>query len=210
MDHKTQAEPPRGNYALLWLGGIVALVVMIAQCSTQTATPTTSIPPTAPTLVATDAALLPPMTDQAINDIKAGTRAFAKAAAVDDATAAVVFSKNCYAALDSRFTWPKLDQCGAFDAAAASDVLSERMSGDVAETDYLSEENAAQRFLLAGNSHGADASAMDVRWDKTKRDAERLEKLSRPKPKPTPTATSSDDENYDVDENGNLTPDTGD
>jgi hypothetical protein len=95
----------------------------------------------------------------------AGHRAFGKSLVVDDATAALVFSKNCYTALGDAFTWAKLDQCGSFDAAAAANVLSDELTGDQLELDYFDGEAAAQRFLSSGTSHGADADIMDARWE---------------------------------------------
>lgn len=208
MTEDFKPRPTEGYSALIWLGGIVLLVVAVSQCDTKSA-PTNASPSTFAN-VATDAAIAPPpMTEQKAGDIKAGIRAYAKAAAVDDATSSMVFSKNCYAALDVRFSWAKLDQCGAFDAAASSEVLAERLSGDVTTTEYLSGENGAQRFIGAGTAHGASADAMDIRWDKTKRDAEKLVKLGRPKPKPTPTDEPADEATYSVDEDGNLTSDQG-
>ena len=200
---------PSSNQGCLWLGGIAILIAAISQCDKR---PSSYPPPVVASdaVLPTDAASVPPpMTEQSTTDVRIGVGAFAKAAAVDDATSAVIFSKNCYAALDVRFTWIKLDQCGAFDTSAAKDVLAERMTGDVSETDYLSQENGAQRFISSGVSHGSNADQMDLRWDKTTKSVAVLEKQSRPKPKPTPIAsdeTVEGDETYTVDESGDATP----
>ena len=210
MAEEVNPKPVPSKYqGCLWLGGVAIIIFAISQCDKKSG----SYQPNAvasDAVAPTDAALpISPMTEQSTVDVKIGTGAFAKAVAVDDATSAVIFSKNCYAALDARFTWTKLDQCGAFDAATAKAVLAERMTGGVSETAYLSEENGAQRFISSGVSHGSSADGMDLRWDKTTRSVALLEKQARPKPKPTPVASeesAGEDATYTVDENGNAAP----
>ena len=200
---------PSSNQGCFWLIGIAVLIAAISQCDKSSSSyQPTSVASDA--VVPTDAGLVPtPMTEQSSTDVKIGVGTFAKAAAVDDATSAVIFSKNCYAALDVRFSWIKLDQCGAFDASAAKAVLAERMTGEVSETDYLSQENGAQRFISSGVSHGSSADDMDLRWDKTTKSVALLEKQARPKPKPTPVASDETvdwDETYTVNDSGTATP----
>lgn len=209
MPNEDAAKTPESNSGCLWLGGIAGVILLVSQCGkTDTSTSSAWTPSQAPTSTPEPTTSTPPpMTEQSQADIKLGTTNFSKAAAVDDATSAVIFSKNCYAALEAKFTWEKLDRCGAFDAAAAKQILLENMAGDETEISYLSEEFSAQRFINAGTSHGAEASTMDVRWDKTMRSVEVIAKRNRPKPKPSESSAddaSAGDDAYVVDENGNL------
>lgn len=209
MPNEDTAKTLENNSGCLWLGGIAGVILLVSQCSkTDTSASSAWTPSPAPTSIPEPApSAPPPMTEQSQADFKLGTANFSKAAAVDDATSAVIYSKNCYAALEAKFSWEKLDRCGAFDAMAAREIMAEGMTGDVTETDYLSEESSAQRYINAGTRHGAEASAMDVRWDKTNRSVAAIIARSRPKPKPNPTPTEDsgegDDTSY-VDENGNL------
>lgn len=162
------SEPVQSNPGCFVLVAIAVIVVLVSQCDGKKSSEVAALPSEA-SRASIDATATPtgppPVTEQAQSDLKAGRKAFGKALAVDDATAAMVFSKNCYAALGDAFTWAKLDQCGSFDATAAQNVLSEEMTGDQAELYYFDGEAAAQRFLSTGINHGADADTMDARWE---------------------------------------------
>lgn len=104
------------------------------------------------------------MSELASADLRLGKSAFAKIMGTADAASAVIYSKNCYAAVADTFTWTKLDRCGAFDAMAAQQLLSDGFAGTTEDAAYLESESAAQRYLSAGISHGAVAAMMDDRW----------------------------------------------
>lgn len=168
MGESKISEHVQSNPGCFILGAIAVVVVLVSQCDGRKSSEGAALPAEAGTALIEATATPtgpPPLTEQTQSDLKAGHTAFGKALAVDDATAALVFSKNCYAALGDAFTWPKLDQCGSFDAAAAANVLSEGLRGDQGELDYFDGEVAAQRFLSSGISHGADADTMDARWE---------------------------------------------
>jgi len=168
MGESKSSEAVQANPGCFILAAVAVVVVLVSQCDGNKSTEASAIPSEAgalPVEATTEPTGPPPVTEQAQSDLETGHRAFGKSLAVDDATAALVFSKNCYAALGDAFTWAKLDQCGSFDAAAAANVLSEELTGDQAELNYFDGEAAAQRFLSSGTSQGADADTMDARWE---------------------------------------------
>jgi hypothetical protein len=61
---------------------------------------------------------------------------------------AIVYSQNCYASLTRRFSWQKLDQCGAFDALAQ---VGARESTEITpdEAAYFDAAATEARFLAA-------------------------------------------------------------
>jgi hypothetical protein len=73
---------------------------------------------------------------------------------------AMVYSQNCYASLERKFSWRKLDQCAAYDtlvqvgATSAPDLSS-------GEGEYFSKANVRQRFDLAASGDGTDASSIE-------------------------------------------------
>jgi hypothetical protein len=75
---------------------------------------------------------------------------------------AMIYSQNCYDSLTHKFSWAKLDTCGAFDMLAARAIL-ESESGSGSETDYFQSEAAAGRFLAAATGGGEESSEADTR-----------------------------------------------
>jgi hypothetical protein len=116
---------------------------------------------------------------------KVGVRHFRLAYRLEGATGAMIYSRNCYDALDRHFSWAKLDICGAFDMAAGGIVTGDDgESSD--EASYFDTEASAGRYLASAIKGGGQPSEAD----------ERLALLQRttPRPKPTEqTATASTD-----------------
>lgn len=77
----------------------------------------------------------------------------------------MIYSQNCYNALGRKFSWSKLDACGAFDAEAALAVEdAEGASDQPTEAAWFQSEAAAGRFLKAAVAAGQRADEADVRW----------------------------------------------
>jgi hypothetical protein len=76
----------------------------------------------------------------------------------------MIYSQNCYDALGRKFTWSKLDACGAFDAEAVLAVGEDETTEGGAETAWFQSETAAGRFLKAAIAAGEPADEADARW----------------------------------------------
>jgi len=75
---------------------------------------------------------------------------------------AMVYSRNCFAALKNGFSWPKLDACAAFDAGTSTYASEEAMSGSPEEA-YFQSETSAGRFLALAVAQGLPAAEADQR-----------------------------------------------
>jgi hypothetical protein len=73
-----------------------------------------------------------------------------------------VYSENCYLALESAFSWPKLDACAAFDQLVIRWIDSASFDGS-SDVDYFAPETAAGRYLAAATSHGQTGDEADQR-----------------------------------------------
>jgi hypothetical protein len=88
-----------------------------------------------------------------------GEKLFQLVSAAEGATGAIVYSQNCFDALGRRFSWSKLDLCGAFDIRSVRD-LAEQPTGSPA---YFESETAAGRYLAAAIKGGEQPEAADRR-----------------------------------------------
>jgi hypothetical protein len=93
---------------------------------------------------------------------KVGFRHFRLAYRLEGATGAMIYSRNCYDALERHFSWAKLDTCGAFDMAASEIVTSEDgLSSD--EASYFDSEASAGRYLALATKAGEPTPEADAR-----------------------------------------------
>jgi hypothetical protein len=76
---------------------------------------------------------------------------------------AMIYSQNCYDALTHKFSWAKLDTCGAFDMLAVRGIVEADATTFDGEADYFQSETAAGRYLAAVTGGGEDATEADKR-----------------------------------------------
>jgi hypothetical protein len=97
----------------------------------------------------------------------------------------MIYSQNCYDALGRKFSWAKLDACGAFDAEAAL-ALEEAEGADAgAEASWFQSEAAAGRFLKAATAAGEATDEADTRWSDLQTRVSRKHKAKMPAPAPS-------------------------
>jgi len=102
-------------------------------------------------------------------DAAAAARGVAReraAASAEGLPGAMIYSQNCYDALGRAFSWSKLDECGAFDAAAAARLTDDDAVSSEKEASYFDGETAAGRYLAAATGAGEQAGEADERWAK--------------------------------------------
>lgn len=98
---------------------------------------------------------------------------------------AMVYSQNCYDALARKFSWAKLDQCGAADMLAVRSIDSADISGLSSEAGYFESEAAAGRYLAAATGAGEPPGEADTRLSQlqSRLARERLAGVPAPVPK---------------------------
>lgn len=162
--------PPSTQNGLgTWLGiGIIVIILIAAasQCSTKTQTPAQLAAAqfaqnTSQGIAAQTADPVEPMNRANIRQGLADMRAAINAEGI---SGAMIYSQNCYEGLSRKFTWARLDICGAADMLAVQSV-DETDSGRSSEIGYFESEAAAGRYLAAATSAGQDASEADLRLE---------------------------------------------
>ena len=76
---------------------------------------------------------------------------------------AMVYSQNCYDALTRRFSWGRLDTCGAFDMLVVRSATDSNLAGFNNEAVWFESEAAAGRYLAAATGAGQPPAEADVR-----------------------------------------------
>jgi hypothetical protein len=109
---------------------------------------------------------------------------------------AMIYSQNCYDALSRKFSWEKLDSCGAFDMLAVPAVIDADITGLQREPAYFESEAAAGRYLAAATGAGEEAPRADQRLADIQAKVARLRPLIEASP-------AEDDEANAVDEPAN-------
>lgn len=162
--------PPSTQNGLgTWLGiGIVVIILITAasQCSVKTQTPAQLAAAqftqnTSQGIAAQTADPVEPMNRANIRQGLADMHAAIKAEGI---SGAMIYSQNCYEGLSRKFTWARLDICGAADMLAVQSV-DETDTVRSSEIGYFESEAAAGRYLAAATSAGQDASEADLRLE---------------------------------------------
>lgn len=79
---------------------------------------------------------------------------------------AMIYSQNCYDSVAHRFSWERLDTCGAFDMRAEQAATnSVDIDTDQTEADYIAPEMGERRYLTAVTRAGAGADDADLRLE---------------------------------------------
>lgn len=118
---------------------------------------------------------------------------------------AMIYSQNCFASVARQFNWPKLDQCGSFDA------LAQISAGELSfspEASYFDQTATQQRYLAAAAPSGARREAIESHFELVQAAAlERIPDLQTPVPPRSADAFSNTVTDQAVDE---LNPETSD
>jgi hypothetical protein len=155
----------QSNNGCLVAIGLIAVVFFVAKCAgdspTSSATQEVSVAQDAlATAVATQ--VPPAITDLSPAVVRRGGERVAKAA-VEGLAGEMIYSQNCYEVVGQAFTWPKLDECAAFDWEASLDLGDEVPPGSEREAAWFDQEAAAGRFLKAAIAAGMEEDAADQR-----------------------------------------------
>jgi len=162
--------PPSTQNGLgAWLGigiGAIILITAASQCSVKTQTPAQLAAAqfaqnTSQGIAAQTADPVEPMNRANVRQGLADMHAAIKAEGI---SGAMIYSQNCYEGLSRKFTWARLDICGAADMLAVQSV-DEADSVRSSEIGYFESETAASRYLAAATSAGQDASEADLRLE---------------------------------------------
>jgi hypothetical protein len=169
---KLFAKPaqPQTDVAGCW--GIVVLVLIVvgigslSKCSsTEDNGATTNAASLMDTNISAGVAAQAPPSVEPLNvaSVTRGTAHFRLAYRVEGWPGAMIYSQNCYDALTHKFSWAKLDTCGAFDMLAVRAIGGADVIGFDGEADYFESETAAGRYLAAATGGGEDATEADRR-----------------------------------------------
>ena len=144
------AKPDNGG--CFGMAAIVGLVLVIARCSSSTPAPTDSSPPAeavgnaqkALESAVSEQKPIPvePLTANAVR--RGGVRVIT--ASKEGLAGEMIYSQNCYDVVGRRFSWGKLDECGADKEVA-----------------WFDSEAGAGRYLKAAIAAGLDSDAADQR-----------------------------------------------
>lgn len=108
---------------------------------------------------------------------------------------AMIYSQNCYDALGRRFSWAKLDMCGAADMLAARSIADVDTSTIASEAGYFQSEAAAGRYLAAATAAGEPTDQADQRLSQLQQRAARERVTGRPAPPPADDASNAGEPN---------------
>ena len=171
LDSPTRPPPkpkPNNGGCFAW-AAVVGLVLVIARCSSSTLAPTA---PSSAAEVVGDAqeALVSAVSKQtpphveplSLKDVRRGDARVA-IAAKEDLAGEMIYSQNCYDVVGRDFSWSKLDECGAFDAAASLALGDEVPPAADKEVAWFDSEAGAGRYLKAATAAGLDSDAADQR-----------------------------------------------
>ena len=162
-------KPKPNNGGCFALAAVVGLVLVIARCSSSTPAPTASSPAAEVVGNAQEALVSavseqtpPPVEPLSLKDVRRGDIRVT-IAAKEDLAGEMIYSQNCYDVVGRGFSWGKLDECGAFDAAASLALGDEVPPGADKEVAWFDSEAGAGRYLKAATAAGLDSDAADQR-----------------------------------------------
>jgi hypothetical protein len=146
--------------------GVVLLLVTIGRCSTTA--PTVNTSDTLNQATADMGNAIAAQTPQPVEplspaSVARGVAHLRLAFNAENLSGAMIYSQNCYDALAHQFTWPRLDQCGAFDMLAVRSLPEAGTAGLDNEAAYFQSEAAAGRYLAAATGAGEPAGEADTR-----------------------------------------------
>lgn len=170
MVRPNRNAPPSSDLTGCW--GLVVLILVIAgigslgKCSSDGSdgadTEASNLMET--NIIAGVAAQAPPPVEPLrAPSVTRGAAHFRLALRAEGLPGAMIYSQNCYDALTHKFSWAKLDTCGAFDMQAVRAIEEAEPVGSDRELGYFQSEIAAGRYLAAATGGGEEAAEADTR-----------------------------------------------
>ncbi|WP_206240449.1 hypothetical protein [Novosphingobium terrae] len=153
---------------LAFFGAIVVGALALGQCSTSSRNAGSAATDVAQNAIgsaidAQTAQGVPIVTPLSKSDVQIGMSHLRQVAKAEGLAGEMIYSQNCYDALSRHFTWPKLDQCGAFDLGAAQSLGDGTATGFDKEIAWFQSEAAAGRYIKGATAAGEEAEKADVR-----------------------------------------------
>jgi hypothetical protein len=164
----TQLPSKQGAGCAWAVVGIVVLVVILSRC-TPANTPggNSTDNMTTNTQAALSSAITaqtpPPEEPLSKGAVKSGFARIKSAMTAEGLAGEMIYSQNCYDALSRKFSWSKLDECGAADMEAVQLLGDGDTTGFEKEAAWFDSEAAAGRYLKAAAAAGESADAADTR-----------------------------------------------
>jgi len=167
----TPTKAPASNNEGCTTGIVIALIIAavlgISKCSSSTGSSNdanSSAAAVAQNLSAAVAAQSPPPVEPLnASSVSRGIAHLRLAQRAEGFSGAMIYSQNCYDALSRKFSWAKLDTCGAFDTLTVRSLPDADVSGLDKEVAYFEAETAAGRYLAAVTGAGESAEDADKR-----------------------------------------------
>lgn len=165
--NRKNPEPFKGSTGCLVLVGFAVLVIALVRCTPATA-PGNSADATANTAqealaTAITSQTTPPVEPLSKASVRRGFDHLKLAMSGEGLGGEMIFSQNCYDMLSRKFSWAKLDECGAADAEAIQLLGDTDTTGLDKEAAWFENEAAAGRYLKAAIAAGQDPDAADAR-----------------------------------------------
>lgn len=165
-----EAPKPPGRGGGWWVFGFAALgIFLVGRCSSgggggTTATNQVADASSAQSAIGNAIAAAPATPELPLSRKAAKLgRSHFKLASVEGLPGEMIYSQNCYDGLARRFSWGRLDTCGAFDQAAAASLGDEDAADSGKEVSWFEGEAAAGRYLKSAIAAGEDADMADRR-----------------------------------------------
>jgi hypothetical protein len=190
---KPPPTPAENSGGWMLAGGAVLLILVLVgmgKCSSNTAS-TNMADSASSNMVdqnisaAVSAQGPPPVEPLSEAGIKLGMMQLRMAEKAESLSGAMIYSQNCYDALGHKFSWTKLDSCGAADMLAVRTLPEIDTAPLDAELKYFGSEAAAGRYLAAATGAGEPADEADHRLSQLQA---RVARAALPLKEPTPAA----------------------
>jgi hypothetical protein len=200
------AKQPAGNDTVGWLvlGGVIAFILLVGQCSDNSETSDHSALMNASNAEMGNAIAAqgpPPIQPLSEVSVGRGISHLRLAVSAEGFSGAMIYSQNCYDALTRKFSWAKLDQCGGADMLAVRSIENIDTAEFSSESAYFQSEAAAGRYLAAATGAGQPPTEADTRLSQLETRAAR----ARPAVRPVASSELPDDATtIEADDNSQL------
>lgn len=101
--------------------------------------------------------------EPALADVHRAARHAGLALGAEGAEGAQIYSQACFASLERKFSWSKLDQCGSFDALVIRTETPAELGSLGEWNGWFTAEAAQARYDSAAKAGGSDQPAADSR-----------------------------------------------
>lgn len=165
--NRKSPEPFKGSTGCLVFVAFAILVVALIRCTPATEpgnladTATNNVQEALATAIT--AQTTPPVEPLSKARVRRGFEHLKLAMSGEGLAGEMIYSQNCYDMLSRKFSWAKLDECGAADAEAIQLLGDTETTGFDKEAAWFENEAAAGRYLKAAIAAGQDPDAADTR-----------------------------------------------